>query len=123
MCLAPVNLKKKKLFTSFGTSTPILSVSYTSRSFLINFKLFHTSFQRTGLTASGNIARIGIVGWRTVCVILPELLRGPAPQSCSNSDRNLLMNLRNVCCLAKSNHLRWFGKESWKRISSEIFKA
>ena len=115
--------KKKKVIYLFWNEYSYFVRFIYSRSFLINFKLFHTSFQRTGLTASGNIARIGIVGWRTVCVILPELLRGPAPQSCCNSDRNLLMNLRNVCCLAKSNHLRWFGKESWKRISSEIFKA
>ena len=115
--------KKKKVIYLFWNEYSYFVRFIYSRSFLINFKLFHTSFQRTGLIASGNIARIGIVGWRTVCVILPELLRGPAPQSCSNSDRNLLMNLRNVCCLAKSNHLRWFGKESWKRISSEIFKA
>lgn len=115
--------KKKKVIYLFWNEYSYFVRFIYSRSFLINFKLFHTSFQRTGLIASGNIARIGIVGWRTVCVILPELLRGPAPQSCCNSDRNLLMNLRNVCCLAKSNHLRWFGKESWKRISSEIFKA
>jgi hypothetical protein len=89
---------KKRFFTSFGMSTLILSVSYTSMSFLINFKLFPTSFQRIGRIASGNIARIGIVGWHTVCVILPELLRGPAPQSCCNSDRNFLMSLRSVCC-------------------------
>jgi hypothetical protein len=79
-------------------STPIFSVSYAALSFLTNFKLSPISFQNTGLIGSRNRARIGIVGWPTVFVILPELLRGPAPQSCYNSGRNLLKNLRSVCC-------------------------
>ena len=62
------------------------------------FQTFPTSFQSTGRITSGNRARIGIAGGPNVCAILAELLRGPAPQSCYNSGRNFLMNLRNVYC-------------------------